>query len=142
MSEPKERTGAVKAADQPTAKWYDGKFTSTNFLASIFMIVLAGFGAKVGGAQGFAAAVLSVLGTLHGVRVLVQNNKFSFVKAFGDTNWWASIGTVLLTFVPTAPPELLPAIEDTANAVLARNWPLAASAGLYLLNVIFKLVRK
>lgn len=142
MSDVKTRTGAVLVPNDPTpTQTFWDKITGTNFLASVFMLVLSIWaGNSKPLAEAGAAAVIGFLAVLHAGRTYVVTNKLDFKRWALDSNTWAAVLTIITTFV-AIPADLTAALSGVVDAFNGGSLPAIVSALFYLANIVLRLLR-
>jgi hypothetical protein len=94
---------------------------STNFALTV-VLVIGGFfvGFDRVDAQTGVTALAGAVAAFGALREKIKG--VDFKGWLGNTNTWAYLGTIVVTFVPTLPVELFQQLGDIASAAIGGNW--------------------
>lgn len=94
---------------------------STNFALNVILFI---GGAFIGFSQGDATTGVGAVATLIGVVGAVREKiKGVDIKGWlSNSNTWAYLGTIVVTFLPTLPTETFQHLGDLARNVIGGNW--------------------
>lgn len=94
---------------------------STNFALNVILFI---GGAFIGFSQGDATTGVGAVATLIGVVGAVREKiKGVDIKGWlSNSNTWAYLGTVVVTFLPALPVETFQHLGDLARNVIGGNW--------------------
>lgn len=94
---------------------------STNFALTVSLLVGGIFvGFDSADAQSGVASIAGLIATIGAIREKVKGTDFK--GWLTNSNTWAYIGTIVVTFVPTLPVELFQQLGDIARSAIGGNW--------------------
>lgn len=107
---------------------------STNFALTVSMLVGSIFvGFDKVDAQAGVASIAGVIASVGAIREKVKGVDFKgWLK---NSNTWAYIGTIVVTFVPVIPAELFTNLGDIAANAIGGNWQ-GILVGIFSLGTI------
>ena len=136
MSSQKQRTGAELQVP-------GSSLTGTNLWVNIVLLIGSIFGGMSGDlATQIVTAVLGIIAAAFAARNWFVNAKFKLDKSWiADPNNWAYLSAVVGALIPGAA-DLIPGLQDLANALISGNWTAVITAGLTLLSMAYYLFFK
>lgn len=110
----------------------------TNFYAVLILLITSFFGGMSEDlATQIAGVVSGIIGAAYGVRNWYKNAKLVNGKAWiADPNNWTYLSAVVFAIIPKAG-DLVPALRDLIQAVIAGNWGSIITAGVSLLTLVY-----
>lgn len=115
----------------------------TNFYVNIISLLLGGYiGFNQAMAEDLVGAVFGVIAAGFSIRNLVKTGKYDWKKWFSDSNFYAYLSAIITAIWPMLPGELFSSFEELMQNLLSGNWQAAVIAGVYFINVLWKLVFK
>jgi len=115
----------------------------TNIYAIAILLITSIFGGMSGELAAQIGGVISgLIGATFGLRTWIKNAKLTTGKSWiGDPNNWAYLSALIVSILPKFA-DLVPGLQDLAQAIAAKNWGQIVTAGVSILSLVYYLVIK
>jgi len=123
---------------QNEVKFWQG----SNFWVTLVLLIGSLWGMNQDGATQIVGAIFGLLAAAMATRSWLVNAKFGGVgKWLKDPNTWAYLTAIIVAVVPQAA-DLIPALKNLSDALIAGNWSGILTAGFSILTMVYYLFIK